>query len=85
MDLFLGCSLLKTSLAKHKKPKHLFTMPPKGMPILGLKADGRKISNSSCMGSVSKDHSGTAGVGDWAEDGVLLGSFSQQDAFLGEF
>eukprot|EP00076_Gallus_gallus_P043271 XP_025008809.1 axonemal dynein light chain domain-containing protein 1 [Gallus gallus] len=32
-------------------------MPPKGMPVLGLKADGRKISNSSCMGSVSKDHS----------------------------
>ncbi|POI34182.1 hypothetical protein CIB84_002065 [Bambusicola thoracicus] len=32
-------------------------MPTKGMPVPGLKADGRKICNSLCTGSASKDHS----------------------------
>ncbi|XP_021260317.1 axonemal dynein light chain domain-containing protein 1 isoform X1 [Numida meleagris] len=45
------------SLVKHKKPKHLFTMPTSGMPVPGSKADGRKMSTSLCTGSVSKDRS----------------------------
>ncbi|XP_048799760.1 axonemal dynein light chain domain-containing protein 1 isoform X4 [Lagopus muta] len=32
-------------------------MPTNGMPVPGLKAVGRKMSNSLCMESVSKDHS----------------------------
>lgn len=58
-------------------------MPTNGMPVPGLKAVGRKMSNSLCMESVSKDHSGRAGVGDGAEDGVLLVPFHNRMLFWG--